>query len=388
MSSTKRPSILSRPIFIAEIEQFGGAERSLIALARWLHERELPAYLLTYADHCNLAQYASFPVEVFALNPASGARSRLAALRDHFAQLPPFAPKPLASGYQAAMHLTLIGERGFHTLMHDTSALLGDNENRSIKNKLRIALCNKVIGFGLRSGGNTMVNSEFLKADCRKDFGITAQITRMGGLSSRSTQGAGVDGEEKVESKKRQHSIIDGKFRILSVCRIENNKRIDWILRSLAELEGDLRPLSHLTDWCIDFAGKGSKLDELQELAGELKIADRVKFHGFVPDSELAKLYSRADLFLMPAVQGYGIPAVEAIDRGIPVLLHRESGVSDVLRETPWAKVFSGGPHDLTIAFGEFIRSILKRAHAGVPKPKLPTEEEWASQIATLSDWL
>ena len=35
----------------------------------------------------------------------------------------------------------------------------------------------------------------------------------------------------------------------------------------------------------------------------------------------------------MPAVQGYGIPAIESLQRGIPVLLHRESGVSDILLE-------------------------------------------------------
>ena len=42
---------------------------------------------------------------------------------------------------------------------------------------------------------------------------------------------------------------------MFSVCRIEANKRIDWILRSLAELEQAETPLSTRIDWRLDLAG-------------------------------------------------------------------------------------------------------------------------------------
>ena len=45
---------------------------------------------------------------------------------------------------------------------------------------------------------------------------------------------------------------------MLSVCRIEANKRIDWILRSLAALERATPSLSSRANWRLDLAGKGS----------------------------------------------------------------------------------------------------------------------------------
>jgi len=370
------PTAGSRPILIPEIEQFGGAERSVLALARWLHTRNLPCHVVTYADHCNLAQFATHPLPIVVLN-AIGARHRISALRRYFKSLPAGSPHPLASGYQAALHATLSGLRGFHTLMHDTPSLFSDAATRNLKDRLRIAVSNRIIAHGLSSGGNTIVTSEFLRADCRRDFHIEANLVRMGGLTTS-------DPDSLFRIRPVQPG---GPLRMLSVCRIEPNKRIDWLLRSLAELQATTPPLSSWTDWRLDLAGSGPQLAPLTELAAHLGIADRVHFHGFVPDQELQALYHQAHLFLMPALQGYGIPAIESLQRGIPVLLHRDSGVSDILLDTPWATVLTGGPNCMTAALASAIDGILDGRHHAAPQPHLPTEDEWASQVAHLCGW-
>jgi glycosyltransferase involved in cell wall biosynthesis len=370
------PTAGSRPILITEIVQFGGAERSVLALARWLHQRNLPCHIVTYADHCNLASYATHPLPVVQLRPSGGALRRITALRHYFRSLPTNSPHPLASGYQAALHSTLAGLRGFHTLMHDTPSLFSDAATRTLQGRLRITVSNRIIAHGLSSGGTTIVTSQFLRAECLHDFRVEAHIARMGGLTL-------------SDSLFRIRLIPPGgPLRLLSVCRIEPNKRIDWLLRALAELEATTPPLSQWTDWQFDIAGTGPQLAPLRELAAQLGIAGRVHFHGFVPDQELHALYDRAHLFLMPAVQGYGIPAIEALQRGIPVLLHRDSGVSDILLETPWATVFTGGPESLIAALASAIDGILDGRHHAAPQPHLPTEDEWASQVARLCGWL
>ena len=370
-----RPSADSRPIVITEIEQFGGAERSVLALARWLHQRGLPSHIVTYADHCNLASYATHPLTVVELK-AAGTRNRIRALGRHFKARPSGAPQPLLSGYQPALHATLAGMRGFHTLMHDTPSLFDDPATRTLKSRIRLAVSNRIIGHGLRSGGRTIVTSEYLRADCRKDFAVEAQIARMGGLTTTDP------------AKVFRVRPLRGELRMLSVCRIEANKRIDWILRSLAELERATPPLSARVNWRLDLAGKGPLIPQLTELAAALGIAGRVHFHGFVPDAELLDLYDQAHLFLMPAVQGYGIPAIESLQRGIPVLLHRESGVSDILLETPWATVITGGPETATAALSAAVDGVLASRHHAVLLPKLPTEDEWAAQVAHLCGWV
>jgi glycosyltransferase involved in cell wall biosynthesis len=357
---------------MTEIDQFGGAERSVVALSRWLYQQGRPNHVVVYHDRCHLTKHATHPLEVVELKPAPGPRNKIAALRRYFGQHP--APKPLLSGYQPALHATLAGVRGFHVLMHDTPSLFGDQHARSAKAKLRIAVSNRIIGHGLRSGGTTIVTSEYLRDECRRDFNVEAKIARMGGLGPASST-------PRIRPVEQQ-------LRMFSVCRIEANKRIDWIIRSLAELEQSEIPLSARINWRLDLAGSGSLIPSLQAMAQTLGIGHRIHFHGFVSDEQLERLYASAHLFLMPAVQGYGIPAIESLQRGIPVLLHRESGVSDILLNTPWAAVLTGGEDRMTSALRSAIDSVLEGKHHTITQPHLPTEDEWAQQVAALCNWL
>jgi hypothetical protein len=112
-------------IFAGEIEAFGGAERSLLALSRWLYEHALPHRLLVYYDDIHLSYYAHHPIDIFALNPDRHVMHKVGMLQAYFGEEPNDAPRPLMSGIQAVMHASLAGIKGFHTLMHDTPSLLG-----------------------------------------------------------------------------------------------------------------------------------------------------------------------------------------------------------------------------------------------------------------------
>jgi glycosyltransferase involved in cell wall biosynthesis len=364
----------SRIIFATEIEAFGGAERSILALSSWLYRRSIPHHFLLYLDHVGLQNYSDHPIGIVQLLPEMKMVSKVRSLRRYFREFPA-RYKPLASGYQPALHLTLAGKRGFHTLMHDTPSLfLGGNSPASVKGKLHLAATTALTGLGLRGGGTTIVTSEFLRDDSKKVFGVEAAIARMGGV-----------GGNQPEFRIRH---AEGEFSMLSISRIEANKRLDWLLRALGALESEAAPLSRRLNWQLDLVGKGSQTESLKSLAWGLGIADRVHFHGFVSDEELVALYARANLFFMPALQGYGIPAIESLQRGIPVLLHRESGVSDILRETPWATVFYGGEEALLPAMREAITSAASLAHASAALPQVPTEDEWAERVATLCQWV
>jgi glycosyltransferase involved in cell wall biosynthesis len=362
----------SRAIVITEIEAMGGAERSVLALTRWLHGHNIPCHVLTYADHVGLAQHADHPLPVVELRPTMRARHKIASLRRYFAARPE-APHPLMSGYQPALHATLAGLHGFHCLMHDTPSLFEDPAPPSFKRRVARVMSDRIVAHGLRSGGRTIVTSEYLRQECRRAFHVEADIARMGGLRG-------------ATSFHPRH--VSTRLQMLSVSRIESNKRIDWILRALSALEAAHPPLSSRVDWHLDLVGRGSALDAMQEIAASLGLAHRVRFHGYVSDVDLEQLYNRAHLFLMPAVQGYGIPAIEALTRGIPILLHRDSGVSDILLSTPWAVVIEGAEDAMLSGLNRAIRNALSGAQLNVPPPLLPTEEDWAERVVTLCRWL
>jgi glycosyltransferase involved in cell wall biosynthesis len=361
----------SRIIVLTEIEAMGGAERSVLALSRWLYRHEIPNHIVTYIDHVGLAKHAQHPLEVIELRPPMRATKKITALRRYF-RTQRGGPKPLMSGYQPALHATLAGLRGFHCLMHDTPSLFEDVATLGIKRRLARRASDAITGFGLRSGGHTIVTSEYLRAECSREFNIRSDIARMGGLTAAETF---------------RPRPVTGELRMLSVSRIEPNKRIDWILRALEGLEHESPTLSARVDWRLDVVGKGSALDAMQQLAANLGLADRVRFHGYLSDAELAQLYDRTHLFLMPAVQGYGIPAIEALSRGIPVLLHRESGVSDILRRTPWAEVISGRENSMLAGLRQAIDRTIGGTQLNIPLPNLPTEDDWAERVVRFCNW-
>ena len=60
----------------------------------------------------------------------------------------------------------------------------------------------------------------------------------------------------------------------------------------------------------------------------ELGLSNRVLFKGFVNDEEIPSFYNRADLFVFPSIyEGFGIPALEAMACGCPVIASK-SGCS------------------------------------------------------------
>jgi glycosyltransferase involved in cell wall biosynthesis len=80
-------------------------------------------------------------------------------------------------------------------------------------------------------------------------------------------------------------------------------------------------------------AGNGDLLPRMVERAAELGLGSRMLFPGFVDRERAAALYASADVFVMPSVsEPFGIVPLEAMDRGVPVIVSRQSGVGELLR--------------------------------------------------------
>ena len=71
---------------------------------------------------------------------------------------------------------------------------------------------------------------------------------------------------------------------------------VDYALRALAKLRDELGR----TDWHAVFIGSGDAFDAMVELAGQLGLSDQVQFTGRIPDADLARYLSTADVCLSP----------------------------------------------------------------------------------------
>ena len=75
------------------------------------------------------------------------------------------------------------------------------------------------------------------------------------------------------------------------------------------------------------------KLEQLINLSIDLGISDKVTFAGALSHDQVDKIYRNADLFVMPSIsEPFGITTLEAIKNGAPVLISKQSGVSEVLK--------------------------------------------------------
>lgn len=79
-------------------------------------------------------------------------------------------------------------------------------------------------------------------------------------------------------------------------------------------------------------AGSGDMLPRLVRRAGQLRIGSRFHFAGFLRGEQVDRMFALSDLYVMPSVsEPFGITPLEAMLYDVPVLLSRQSGVSEVL---------------------------------------------------------
>lgn len=113
---------------------------------------------------------------------------------------------------------------------------------------------------------------------------------------------------------------------VVSVGRITIQKGLPNLLNAAVEV------LKRAPKTIFLFVGDGDQYDELVELSAQLGISKSVIFVGFQRGKKWRDAYKIADLFVMPSVsEPFGLTPLEAVGYGTPVLISKQSGVSEVL---------------------------------------------------------
>ncbi len=131
-----------------------------------------------------------------------------------------------------------------------------------------------------------------------------------------------------------QRAPLAGRY-ILAVAAQYRHKNLETLVRAFAQVarrQGDL----HLVLCGQDYNGlqgvAGSQAG-LLPLARELGVGDRVRVTGYVDDASLGAWYRGATLFAFPSIfEGFGMPPVEALGFGLPVLTTARTALPEVTR--------------------------------------------------------
>jgi len=125
-----------------------------------------------------------------------------------------------------------------------------------------------------------------------------------------------------VEAMKKQGYTI-----VSTVGRFTIQKGLAHMMRAAA------KALTKEPKLLFVFAGDGEERCELMKLAADLRISKNVIFTGFIRGKRLRDIYEISDIFVMSSVsEPFGLTALEAAHHGNVLILTKQSGVAEVLK--------------------------------------------------------
>ena len=131
-------------------------------------------------------------------------------------------------------------------------------------------------------------------------------------------------GAAAPEPELRRRLRLGGGRLVLCVAQKRPHKNLAALVRIMGRLAA--------TDTVLVLPGASTPYElELRALAGELGVAERVRFLDWVSDRDLAGLYRAARVFVLPSfLEGFGLPIVEAMAHGLPVACSNVSALPEV----------------------------------------------------------
>ena len=112
---------------------------------------------------------------------------------------------------------------------------------------------------------------------------------------------------------------------LIFVGALKPNKNLERLITAFSQLKQENLEL-------VIVGKKGWLYDSIFRTVKELGLGKRVIFTGFVPEAELPYLLNGASLFVFPSLyEGFGIPVVEAMACGLPVLTSNVGSLPEVI---------------------------------------------------------
>ncbi len=190
-----------------------------------------------------------------------------------------------------------------------------------------VAYLNAVVPWSVRRATHILADSQATKDDLVNIWHVpTGKITVLYAGVNEAFQP--VTDEGRITAVRHKYNLTDAPY-ILSLGTVQPRKNYQMLIRAF-------RPIAaNYPHNLIIAGGKGWLYDDMLAEVDKLGVNGRVHFIGFVDDADLPALYSAADLFAMPSLyEGFGLPLLEAMACGTPVLSSNMSSLPEVVGET------------------------------------------------------
>jgi glycosyltransferase involved in cell wall biosynthesis len=115
---------------------------------------------------------------------------------------------------------------------------------------------------------------------------------------------------------------------LLSLSAKRPHKNLAALIDALAMLPSSVRPILVLPGYPTRHE------QELRERAAAKRVAEDVRFAGWLSGAEIEGLWAVAEVFVLPSLyEGFGLPVLEAMARRTPVIASNRSSIPEVARD-------------------------------------------------------
>ena len=244
--------------------------------------------------------------------------------------------------------------------------------------KAKVVYAKRLMSHALKSAKHVFTVSENSKRDIMSFFGIPAEKISI-------TYNA-IDNDFRPKTEQEtaylfgRFDIPEDKKLILYVGNLKPHKNLGTLLKALKILNRE--------DVALILVGKAFKSLELETQEADLGLAGKVIHTGVVSKQELVDLYNLADVFVFPSLyEGFGIPPLEAMACGTPVVAADNSSIPEVVGD---AALLVDGKDEKQIA--EAINKVLeekklaeKLVQAGLARCR---QFSWDDTVREVSGWI
>lgn len=182
-----------------------------------------------------------------------------------------------------------------------------------------------LLPFSAKRADHIITISENTKKDLIKEINIPAEKITVTHLAVNKTYQVLRD-EEWINIILEKFNLENNKF-ILSVSTLEPRKNYLRLIKAFAQSKRQDEKL-------VIVGKKGWGYQEVFELVKKMNLKGAVIFLDYVKDKELLALYNTCKFFVMPSLyEGFGLPPLEAMACGAPVIVSNRSSLPEVVGE-------------------------------------------------------
>lgn len=178
----------------------------------------------------------------------------------------------------------------------------------------------------MRAAMRVIAVSHLTKSICVEQYGVSADRIEVIYNAIDVPASKTVAGKRTDAFDPERYDIKPDDKIVLFLGRITQQKGPEYFVAAAKQV------LAVLSDVKFVMAGTGDLVKRTVELAANSGIGHKLIFTGFLRGDDVDAVYQAADLYVMPSVsEPFGLATLEAAAHGVPVIVSKQSGVSEVL---------------------------------------------------------